>query len=61
MPKIPVPPRTPSTRKVRLADASLGLAMIDPYSGITYSHDPVPLTLTTWTQDYLRLGVLVEV
>jgi hypothetical protein len=48
---------------VKLADASYGLALIDPGTGAVYTHTPTPVpvpSVTPWLARNLERGVLVE-
>ena len=58
---VEVPTSTPAKR-VKIADASFGLSLVDPLSGAVYTHTPTTITeRTTWLDAYVKLGILVEI
>jgi hypothetical protein len=59
-PEAPIKFFTP--KWVKIADASFGLALIDPTHLGVYTHAPTPVMAPSpWVDDALKRGILVEV
>jgi hypothetical protein len=60
---VPEAPAKPSpSKRVKIANVSFGLVLIDPIDHGVYTHNPTPVTLPSpWVEDALERGILIEV
>lgn len=51
-----------STPAIQIASPDYGLSLVDPITGVVYTHEPQPVTQpSAWVDTYLALGVLKRV